>query len=143
MKQASLDRFAYSPMGTFGRLTIGDFQCFTVERPWQDNKPNVSCIPEGTYPLKLRESPIIKRTTGGAFTKGWEVTDVPDRSLIMLHVGNTMADVEGCIAVGAALGWVAGRWAVTDSRKAFTLLMEALSASNAWMLNITSTRISG
>ena len=140
---ASLDRFAYSPMGAFGRLTVGEFQCFTVERPWQNNKPNVSCIPEGVYPLKMRESPVIQRTSGGAFSRGWEVTSVPNRSLIMLHVGNTMADVEGCIAVGAALGWVAGRWAVTDSRKTFTMLMEALSASDAWMLNITSTRISG
>jgi len=141
--EASLDRFAYSPMGTFGRLSIGDFQCFTVERPWQNNKPSVSCIPEGIYPLKLRESPVVQRTSGGAYRQGWEVTHVPNRSMIMLHVGNTMTDVEGCIAVGAALGWVAGRWAVTDSRKTFSLLMDALSASDAWTLNITSTRISG
>jgi len=130
-------------MGTFGRLVIDGFQCFSVERPWESNKADVSCIPEGSYRLQLRESPVVQRTSGGTYKQGWEVTHVPDRSLIMLHVGNTMADVEGCIAVGAALGWVAGRWAVTDSRRTFSLLMEALSASDGWLLTITSTRMSG
>ena len=53
MKKVLLERFAYSPMGTFGVLTVDDFECYTVERPWLDNKPRESCIPEGVYRLEL------------------------------------------------------------------------------------------
>jgi hypothetical protein len=48
-----LERFAYTPIGSFGRLMFPEFQCYTVERPWLDNKIRESCIPEGEYALKL------------------------------------------------------------------------------------------
>ena len=48
-----LERFAYTPMGTFGRLKVGDFEFFTVERPWVDNEPFKSCVLEGEYELLL------------------------------------------------------------------------------------------
>ena len=120
----TLDRFADTPFGTFGRLSVGGFACYTVERPWEGNAPHVSCIPTGTYPLRLRPSPIVQRTSG--HEQGWEVCDVPGRKLIMLHVANTMDDVEGCIGVGKGLGFVAGKWAVTSSKTAFSELMRAL-----------------
>lgn len=120
----TIDRFADTPMGTFGRLVAGDFACYTVELPWEGNAPHVSCIPTGTYPLRLRPSPIVQRTSG--HEQGWEVCDVPGRKLIMLHVANTMDDLEGCIGVGKGLGFVAGKWAVTNSKTAFSELMRTL-----------------
>ncbi len=137
----TLERFAYSPHGTFGRLIVPNkFQCFTVERPWLDNRTAESCIPEGRYPLRLRTSPIVERTSKGEFLQGWEVVDVPGRTLIMLHAGNTMADLQGCIAPGDSLGWVEGRWAVMRSRETFKLLMHALAGLHTWHLEITSIR---
>lgn len=136
MSHAHLQRFAYTPMGTFGRLTVGDQSWFTVERPWLNNKPGISCIPEGTYPLKLRTSGIVSRTTSGNYSKGWEVTKVPGRSLIMLHIGNTMDDLEGCIAPGKSLGVVQGKWAVQLSRLAFDELMAAMSGQDSWTLTV-------
>lgn len=138
----TLERFAYSPVGVFGLLTLDDgWSCYTVERPWEGNRPSVSCIPEGTYPLRKRESPIVHRTSGGQFGYGWEVCEVPGRSLIMLHPGNTMEDVEGCISPGKNLGYVSGVWAVTNSRNTFEDLMHRLTMEE-YKIRITSREIS-
>jgi hypothetical protein len=119
MMQITLERFAYSPWGTFGRLYLPEFRCYTVERPWLGNKPRESCIPEGAYGLRR------SRFNRGGYT-AYEVLDVPDRSLIKIHIGNTMDDVIGCIAPGKHLGWVAQKWAVTSSRLAFRDFMRAM-----------------
>ena len=120
MLRVHLERFAYSPMGTFGRLTVGeDFQCFSVEQPWRDNQPRISCIPEGTYPL-----------VRSAFYRGendtWEVAAVDGRSRILIHKANRAAELMGCIAPGRSLGVILGEWAVVQSAAAFTDLMDAI-----------------
>lgn len=122
-----LKRFVCISMGTFGTLACAGLPTiYTVERPWADNEPNVSCIPAGTYTLRLRQSPMITRVTRGDYTHGWEVTGVPGRSYIMLHPANTAAELQGCIAPGLALGVVRGAWAVTSSRAAFEVVMDYL-----------------
>lgn len=117
-----LERFAYSPMGTFGRLRCPEFQCFTVERPWADNRPSESCIPEGAYGL------VLGTYNAGGYP-AYEVTGVSGRSLIKIHRGNTMHDVRGCVAPGVALGWVHGAWAVTSSARAFSAFMRAMGGA--------------
>jgi hypothetical protein len=78
---------------TTGRLLIGEVSVMTLELPWLDNQPNVSCIPEGTYRTVLafsnRYGKIMPRILG-----------VPDRSGILIHPGNTPHDTNGCILVG-------------------------------------------
>ena len=129
-KMITLERFAYTPMGTFGRLLFDEFECYTVERPWLNNKPRESCIPEGTYPLKL-----------GVYNRGgypaYEVLNVPNRSLIKIHVGNTIDDVIGCIAPGKDLSFLDGKWGVTGSRKAYNELMSSLNGITEAKLKIT------
>ena len=112
-----LTRFCYSDMGTFGRITVADATLITVERPWLDNKPNVSCIPEGEYECRPR---FYYRGGYDAV----EVLNVPGRSHILFHVGNTMLDVQGCIAVTSRLGVLGGLWAGLDSKTAFSAFME-------------------
>lgn len=138
----TLKRIAYTPMGTFGRLVVpGGFECFTVERPWEGNKPNVSCIPEGAYTLRKRHSGVVQRTTNGEFNEGWEVTGVHGRTYVMLHPGNHMDHLEGCIAPGEALGWVDSYWAVTNSRNTFRELMAALEGPAEHTLDIRPYRV--
>ncbi len=124
-----LERFAYSPFGVFGKLMIPEFQCFTVERPWVDNKRRESCIPEGKYTLKL-----------GMYNRGgyqaYEVMDVPGRSLIKIHAGNTIDDIVGCIAPGKALGYLERKWGVTSSKKAFQEFMEAMKEVEESVIHI-------
>lgn len=132
---------SYTPRGTFGQLTIGELKLHTLELPWRSNVPRVSCIPEGVYTLRLRTSDVVKRTSGGAFTEGWEVQDVPNRTHIMIHPGNTIDDIQGCIVPGMRTGIVEDRtghmqWAVVQSRPAFGLLMQALAQRDSWTLDI-------
>ena len=137
MTDLTLQRFAYSPIGTFGRFILpSGREVYTVERPWVGNRPTVSCIPEGRYTLRQRDSAVVSRTTRGAYQRGWEVCDVPGRSLIMIHVGNTMDDLAGCIAPGNRLGYVGNRWAVLNSRETFDILMHELAAQDEWKLQI-------
>ena len=129
-----LERFAYTPMGAFGRLMFPEFQCFTVERPWLDNKARESCIPEGEYALRL-----------GMYNRGgyqaYEVMGVPDRDLIKIHIGNSIDDVIGCIAPGKSLGYVHGKWAVTQSKVAFREFMTAMEEVEDSILEIRQHRI--
>lgn len=117
----NLERFAYTPRGTFGHLRMLGLEgeLFTVERPWLENAARVSCIPEGLYGL-----------TPQFFHRGgypaYEIGPVPGRSHILVHIGNTPEDVEGCVALGAALGVVGDRWAVQASRSAFARFMAAM-----------------
>jgi hypothetical protein len=112
-----IDRFAYTPNGTFGRMTMPDGEIlYTVEDPWRDNRRGESCIPEGVYTCVPR--PFHR---GGY--PAIHVTGVPGRSLILFHVANSQNDVRGCIGPGESLGWVHGQWAVTNSRRAFGTLM--------------------
>lgn len=143
-KEVILERFAHTPHGVFGRLIVGDVSVFTVERPWLNNKQKESCIPEGTYPLRLRFSPVVQRSSQGAFNDGWEIGEVPNRTFIMIHPGNNMYDVIGCVAVGLDLGFIRtsrspkAMWAVTDSQAAFKKVMAALDKENEWEIVVRS-----
>lgn len=66
--------------------------CVTLEDPWNDNKKNVSCIPAGIYKCV--------RHNGTKYKGVWRLENVPDRSAILIHQGNTINDTEGCILVG-------------------------------------------
>lgn len=64
----------------------------TLERPWFHNKRQVSCIPEGTYTLDIRQSP--------KFGRPMLILDkVPGRSGILIHGANHWTELQGCIAV--------------------------------------------
>jgi hypothetical protein len=119
-----LERFAYTPHGTFGRLALPPVGgrpgglLYTVEDPPNENAAGASCIPEGFYRCAPRR-----------FNKGGydavQVCGVPGRDLILFHVANTTRDVRGCIGVATSLGSTAGRWAVLDSRGGFARFMAA------------------
>ncbi len=110
----TLTRYAYTSTGTYGQLTTQGLLLWTVERPWQDNQPWISCIPLGSYPLRWVDSPRF----GGS----WEVAEVPGRTHILLHAANKPGDLAGCVGVGMRPG--DGR--VYDSRDAMTILNESL-----------------
>ena len=125
----TLDRFAYTMYGVFGTLKYGDSKLYTVERPWSDNRSNVSCIPTGVYLLDL--SHYIQ----GDYP-AYEVCGVPGRSAIKIHIGNTMDDVRGCIAPGLMLGWLGHKWAVIQSREAFDRFMEYMDGAPGAILHV-------
>lgn len=111
MKQAILDRTESCDEGTFGWLRVLNeitaeevFSCATVELPWRDNKPMVSCIPAGIYVFKWR-------TDSPAHGECYEAVMVPDRLNIQIHPANLAGDeskgyvkqLDGCIAPGRSV----------------------------------------
>ena len=86
MKTHTLIR-SYLPDRVVGQL--GPFA--TLERAWRGNKPNISCIPEGSY--------IVKRDNFGRF-RYYAVQDVPGRSGIEFHGGVYPKHSVGCILIG-------------------------------------------
>ena len=110
---------------TGGRLDAGDavtrdfhghgFPIWTLERPWQDNNPDTSCIPTGRYHVRKSMSPHLRYVTP-------ELLNVPGRVGIRIHIANYVSQLEGCIAVG----WVVDniKPAVYNSKTAFDWLME-------------------
>lgn len=92
-------RFKKGYKATLGELYINDeFFCFTLEREWLDNKRCVSCIPAGEYSCKPYSSPKIKGVI--KYKNVTQVTNVPNRSKVLVHAGNYYLDTLGCILVG-------------------------------------------
>jgi len=73
------------------------FNCFTLELPYRNNEPFISCIPAGTYKCEKVTSP----KHGYCIL----VTGVPGRSQILFHPFNfaagTLIETKGCIGPGS------------------------------------------
>jgi len=92
-----LIRDTFSKESTIGELFLnGERMCDTLENPWIDNQRNISCIPEGEYPVRLR----LPRESATRDYIHLLVKDVKDRDYILIHIGNTAKDTSGCILVG-------------------------------------------
>lgn len=117
-----LERFCTcEEMGTFGKLYIQDKVFYTVESPWKDNEPFLSCVPLGEYSLIPYTSERYGQTFKLVNVNNHVYPDPSepgDRFGIIIHVGNTKDDITGCIAVGLGLGYIDDKWAVTSSRLA-------------------------
>lgn len=112
----TIERFCYAPQGTFGHLSYKEFSCYTVERPWKNNEPFVSCIPDGEYTCEWYDSPRFGRTLA---IIGGTVSLFPspqhDRSAILFHVGNWPHNFEGCIGLGRNFTCINGKLGVSSS----------------------------
>lgn len=121
-------------MGTFGRISLSDFECYTCEPPWLDNRPFASCIPEGDYAY---ERDIFDRHKGKVDYETFGLVMVPDRSHILFHIGNDKDDTAGCILPGLGLGVSSdGLWAVTKSTQAFLILRDKLAKQRSKMIQV-------
>jgi len=123
MIEIELKRFAYHPEGTLGVIELAGETFYSIERPWLDNAPNVSCIPVGAYDTGWRDSPRFGET--------WHIKEVQDRTYILIHAANFPKDVQGCIGLGTGL--MGDRIAVSNSRKAVARF-EELTRDISWRL---------
>lgn len=67
-----------------------------MELPWKNNKRAISCIPEGTYPVK--KEPSSPKHPYPHF----RIYDVPGRSGILMHKITYVSGLKGCLGVGKA-----------------------------------------
>ena len=72
-----------------------NFSCYTLELPWLNNQPNISCIPTGIYNVKWVHT--FKFPFGV-----YQLQNVINRSGIDIHSGNfSKSDIKGCILFGS------------------------------------------
>ena len=90
--QFYLRRYSVTDHGTYGVVLDPYMEpiCQTLELPWRDNRPQLSCIPEGNYVIEL----LTNRP------QRVYVADVPGRIGIGFHPGNVLKDTLGCILPG-------------------------------------------
>ena len=119
MRKVTLTRYEMTPDGTFGKVvTDNGFQCYSLEKVWKNNEPEVSCIPSGEYQCAVGESP--------KFGKVYGVQKVPNRTDILIHAANWERQLLGCIALGRATGVVLGINGIMGSRDAVAGFMDDL-----------------
>jgi hypothetical protein len=101
MNTVTVKRLSDNGMQTLGALTFvaknsSIFVCKTLELPWKNNTPKISCIPQGQYECKYTFSNHMNKFT-------YEILSVPERSGIRIHSANLYTQLLGCIALGSAL----------------------------------------
>ena len=102
-----VDRYLSTPNATLGKLYIDDvFECYTLEDEFRAVKVKKETrIPDGTYLIKLRTEGSHHSHYAQKFPdihKGmlW-LQNVPGFQFILIHIGNTEEDTEGCLLVGS------------------------------------------
>lgn len=109
MEVVHLHRVLSSDKGTFGVLVYKQKPlCVTCEDPWNNNKQDISCIPYGEYDVGPH--------SGTQYQNVWVVKNVPGRSAILIHWGNTIKDTQGCILVGEYFTDFSGNPGIANSR---------------------------
>jgi hypothetical protein len=105
--------------GAFGVLSIdGKPICVTLEEKWRDNAKGNSCIPAGTY--------TALKYSGTKYKDVWIVENVPNRSAILFHWGNTNDNTAGCILVGEYFADFGQKRGIANSVKTFQMLRKVL-----------------
>ncbi len=95
LKEVTLQRTVSSKYGTRGVMYYQNKRiAHTLENPWLNNQPRISCIPTGKYK--------VKNDNNGRF-RWWSIRDIPNRGLIEIHEGNKVTDTLGCVLVGNAI----------------------------------------
>ena len=98
-----IERYSHGEKQTIGNLIglsesgYALFTCDTLELPWLNNQKQISCIPTGKY--------LVKKRYSKKFKNHLHITNVEDRSYILIHSGNYYTDILGCVLVGR-LGFV-------------------------------------
>jgi len=141
-----LIRDSYGDKETLGKLIAGSGVFHTIERPWvKGPTPGgtsfESCIPDGTYELVPHTRPDgskVVALVNPALGVWYQKEDRPNtwgRYLVLIHAGNYVEDIVGCIAPGIARTISSNRRMVTSSRAA----MDAIQVQGYSSITIKPT----
>lgn len=146
-------RFAYCPENTQGRLYLADSSWWTIEQPWvrweyPGGKPFASCVPDGKYSLVPFLRPkgeqsfaLINPALGVYFQKNDRPGARQGRYLCLIHAGNWVTDIEGCIVIGdnRMIDPERNEMMVTHSQRAMKVLVNLLGWVPGHTLTIRRT----
>jgi len=123
----TVKRFKSDDDATLSMLYVdGEFECFGLEDEYRQTKvPKETRIPAGIYKMGVR-------TVGGfdyrytrkfpEFHQGMlEIKNVPGFEYVLIHVGNTDEDTDGCLLVGCGAN-TCGELSVSSSVAAYRKL---------------------
>ena len=99
----------------------------TLELPWKDNQRSISCIPPDIY--------TVAPYTSEKYPDTFQILNVPNRTHILIHVGNKVSHTEGCVLVGKYFGMLHYEQAVLASKVSFQRLRNHVGAGR-WTLEI-------
>jgi len=130
MKHAVIIRKPSQDYGTEGVFVCELFKCYSLELPDRNNRSNMSCIPAGTYIVKIRKSP--------RYGEVFHVKEVKKRTFILMHSGNYAGDIEkglkthvkGCIEFGRYRGMLHNQKAVLCSKPTVRALMSYMEKND-------------
>lgn len=126
--EITLQRLQQSQSGeeTIGKLTMpGRYECWVLEDQKRDVKVKGDTrIPAGRYEIKLRTEGRIHQNYltkfGSDFHKGTlHLQDVPNFQYILIHIGNTEKDTEGCLLTGKTYSVANGHFTIQQSTAAY------------------------
>ena len=129
---------------TKGELSVFDkdnevFNCKTLELPWLENAPQISCITERLTPYKV----VIRYSK--KYGRHLHIKNVEGRSLILIHWGNyagsvnprtKTSDIRGCVLVGSGFADIDkdGIADIINSKNTFDKLMSLFTSDEDVML---------
>ena len=131
MKIVEIIRHEESEQGTIGILKIDkEVFCFTLEPSDFLNEINKSSIPTGQYLCSKIMSPNFGET--------FEITNVPNRTKILIHKGNISANTTGCVILGQTISKLKGQRSVLNSGKTFDDFMHVMTDEQVFHLTIST-----
>lgn len=124
-------RIEQTDYATYGHLSDDEGRVFTVTL----EPPEPKCIPCGTYQFYRRKS-HLDGGTGKHDYDVFELSNVPGRDAIELHIGNVVADTDGCVCVGQSFGTVEGQHGIINSKVAFDRFMATMHGIDSGTLTV-------
>lgn len=109
-------------LGVIQLLQPGGFFVFcgnSLELPFKNNEPLISCIPPGEYLCAYTQSPKATHDAGHPMFS-YEIKNVPGRSGIRFDKANFREQLKGCIAIGAKFSDLNGDQITDITNSGFT-----------------------
>lgn len=127
--KVTIKRTQHLQNATIGIMTLEGFKTdaiYTLENPKRTTELD-SRIPAGNY--------NCKPYSGNKYKDVYIVENVPNRTAILIHWGNTEKDTLGCILIGNKIGKIGTEPAVLESKRCFERF-RSLIGKNEFILEI-------
>lgn len=125
-----VERYISNNDTTLSRIAIdGEFCCYGLEDAYHPTKiKGHTRIPAGRYAVVTRKEgrhhELYSRIFADIHRGALHIKDVPGFQWIMIHVGNTNEDTEGCLLVGMEAIVEGNRLRIARSREAYRLFYQ-------------------
>lgn len=137
MNTITVERLTHDGKPTIGVVRVnGVPTCFSLEdRMRQEKVKGDTRIWPGEYPLKWRTvGRWARRFQAMGYPGSLELEGVKDFTDVLIHIGNTKADTEGCILLGMGASF-SGR-AVQQSGMACRHLYAKVAQGGEWRITV-------